>query len=450
MFSPYHVGLFVNMDARFAWQEALERSSLSGRDFLARVGEAGVLFSGEPLCVHRQPLFLAEEHVRAFARILASFHSAVRKAKALLIADGMGVDSLAHRIGLSAQERELVAIDPGYASAATIARVDSFCPGGHPWLLELNAESPTGMGYSDALTELLREDPIYAQVGPFEAFRAADAALRALHATYREWGGTGSPQLAIVDFADVPTRSDFHLLVQAFERHGVDCALVDPRDLRFESGVLQGPKGRIDLVYRRVLVDDLIARSGECAALVAAYRQQAVCVVNSLRTPLLHSKGLFALLHSTALSAHLTSAERAVVERHVPKTLMCSTDFGDSNAAEQLDEVAANPNDWVLKPVSQSGGKGVRFGSQMDPQDWASLVRSAKDCVVQRAVQPWIQEFPDARVEYARRKCLVDLDPFLIQGRLAGFMCRLSDGAPVNVAQGAHSVPVFVTSEEVE
>ena len=306
------------------------------------------------------------------------------------------------------------------------------------------------MGYTDALTELLREDPIYAQVGPFEAFRAADAALRALQATYREWGGTGTPRVAIVDFADVPTRADFHLLVQTFERHGVDCALVDPRDLRFEAGALQDQRGPIDLVYRRVLVDDLIARGADCAALVEAYRHHAVCVVNSLRTPLLHSKGLFALLHSSVLSAELSLREKKVIERHVPKTLMCTTDFGDPDAAEQLDEVVANPADWVLKPVSKSGGKGVRFGSQMRPQEWGELVRSATDCVVQRVVPPWILEFPDARVDYAKRECLVDLDPFLIQGRLAGFMCRLSDGAPVNVAQGAHSVPVFVTSGEVE
>jgi len=63
-------------------------------------------------------------------------------------------------------------------------------------------------------------------------------------------------------------------------------------------------------VYRRVLVDDLIARGADCAALVEAYRHHAVCVVNSLRTPLLHSKGLFALLHSSVLSAELSLREK--------------------------------------------------------------------------------------------------------------------------------------------
>jgi hypothetical protein len=64
--------------------------------------------------------------------------------------------------------------------------------------------------------------------------------------------------------------------------------------------------------------------------------------------------------------------------------------------------------------------------------------------VVQRVVMDWVLPFPDARNDYALQDCLVDLAPFLIRGRLAGFMCRLSQAAPVNVAQGAHLVPVFV------
>lgn len=434
------------MDAATAWREALRHSTVSGQEFLAEVGQSGVLFDGKPLCVHRAPLFLPVERVQQFARILAVFHGAVKKAKTLLLEDGLADSSLAAAIGLSEEERALASIDPGYPSAAVLARVDTFCPEGHPWILELNAEAPTGMGYTDALTAQLRGDPIYAQVGPFEAFRSTDAALRSLLSAYREWGGREHPRMAIVDFLDVPTREDFHLIAQSFERYGVACPLVDPRDLQFDGSVLSGPSGTINLVYRRVLVRDLIERPEDCAALLAAYRAGAVCVVNSLRTPLLHSKGLFALLHSEQMQAHLSSAERKVVADHLPFTAMLSSEDGRLGSVNAVESALENREEWIIKPVSQSGGRGVLMGRDTTQENWEMRLRGDEPAVLQKVVDEWVQSFPDAREGYAEKSCMVDLDPFLIRGRLAGFMCRLSQRAPVNVAQGAHLVPVFVSS----
>lgn len=434
------------MDAARAWREALKHTTISGQDFLAEVGESGVLFDGKPLCVHRAPLFLPVQQVQQMARVLAVFHSAVRKAKGVLLDDGLQEESLASAIGLNTMERQLASIDPGYSSASVLARVDCFCPEGWPWILELNAEAPTGMGYTDALTAQLRSDEVYAQVGPFEAFRSTDAALRALLSAYREWGGRERPRLAIVDFLDVPTRQDFHLMAQSFERYGVACPLVDPRDLRFENGGLEGPTGPINLVYRRVLVRDLVERAEECSALLQAYRSGAVCVVNSLRTPLLHSKGLFALLHSEWMKAKLSKAERSVVSDHLPYTAMVATRDKRLSCPEAIDSARNSPSEWLIKPVSQSGGRGVVFGRDVPNEDWEALLDRPEPAVLQRVVGEWVQNFPDARSDYAEQSCLVDLDPFLIRGRLAGFMCRLSQRAPVNVAQGAHLVPVFVSS----
>ena len=59
----------------------------------------------------------------------------------------------------------------------------------------------------------MRSDPIYAQVGPFEAFRSTDTALRALLSTYREWEGEIVRVWPAVDFLDVPTRQIFTLFL---------------------------------------------------------------------------------------------------------------------------------------------------------------------------------------------------------------------------------------------
>ena len=61
---------------------------------------------------------------------------------------------------------------------------------------------------------------------------------------------------------------------------------------------LRSPAGRgaIDLVYRRVLINDIVAREDECRALVDAYDARAVCVANTLRCKIPHKKAFFAVL----------------------------------------------------------------------------------------------------------------------------------------------------------
>jgi len=45
-----------------------------------------------------------------------------------------------------------------------------------------------------------------------------------------------------------------------------------------------------------VLINDIVARPKECAALVKAYEAQAVCVANNFRCKIPHVKAFFAVL----------------------------------------------------------------------------------------------------------------------------------------------------------
>src|SRR4029453_2560583 len=54
-------------------------------------------------------------------------------------------------VALTEAERALVALDPGYATASTASRLDSFILPGSLQFAEYNAESPAGLGYSEKL-----------------------------------------------------------------------------------------------------------------------------------------------------------------------------------------------------------------------------------------------------------------------------------------------------------
>ena len=147
-------------------------------------------------------------------------------------------------MGLTEAEEALVAIDPGYGTASTASRLDSFLLPDALWFAEYNAESPAGLGYTQLLSELFDTLPITERFKDrFDAhlFRLAEAILQALLASYREWGGRADPPVvAITDWREVPTWAEFEILQARFETLGVRTLVVDPRDLAFDGTTLSG------------------------------------------------------------------------------------------------------------------------------------------------------------------------------------------------------------------
>jgi uncharacterized circularly permuted ATP-grasp superfamily protein len=278
--------------------------------------------------------------------------------------------------------------------------------------------------------------------------------LAALLDSYRDWGGTASPPtVAIVDFRGVPTWTEFELLRDAFIEAGVPTVVCDPRDLTFDDGVLRVEGRRIDLVYRRVLLNDILARPDDCAGLVAAYEQRAVCVANTFRCKLPHKKAFFAVLTDPACASLMSADERALVHAHVPWTRLVAdvqTDRGGTEAP--LLAVARRDRDQlVLKPNDEYGGTGVMLGWEASQAEWdAGLQRALADppgtWVVQERIPVRREVFPhfDEQGRVTMRDMLVDLAPYLFRGKLGGYLTRLSTTGLANVTSGGGQVPAFV------
>src|SRR4029078_12194757 len=179
--------------------------------------------------------------------------------------------------------------------------------------------------------------------------------LEALLASYKDWGGTASPpRMAIVDWREVPTWSEFELLRDEFVLAGVPTCVCDPRDLVFEGGALSAGGERIDFVYRRVLINDIVARPDECRALIDAYRAKAVCVANTLRCKIAHKKAFFAVLTDDRFASHFSDAEPAIVAAQFP---------GPAGADEtRADDIRRRRESLVLKPNDDHGRTGVKQG----------------------------------------------------------------------------------------
>jgi uncharacterized circularly permuted ATP-grasp superfamily protein len=366
-------------------------------------------------------------------------------------------DDIYHQLGMTEAEDALLDIEPGYPTASTTSRLDAFLLPGSLHFAEYNAESPAGIGYTQRLCELFDATAVMGRFRDTRKVRfhkVIDALLAALMASYQEWGGTARPPtMAIVDWREVPTWTEFEILRDAFVAAGVPTIVCDPRELLFGSGALTAQGTRIDLVYRRVLVNDILAKPAECRALVDACAARAVCMANSFRCKLAHKKAFFAVLTDPAHASLFSADERAVIRAHIPWTRVLDDieTEKDEWRGDLLDLARAWREHLVLKPNDEYGGKGVNLGWEMSESEWEGALQSALEdpfgtWVVQERIPVRREIFPqfDPLGRISMNDMLVDFAPYLFRGRMGGYLTRLSASGLANVTSGGGQVPAFV------
>ena len=405
-----------------------------------RMREGRLTFGGRLLCPFLRPFFLDADDE---ARVARASEALWRLGEQLALAASRDA-SLLERLGLSEEEIRLVEIDPGPGPASTAGRADAFLLPDSLQFAEYNAESPAGPGYSQRLAELFDAEPAMARLRErFDVrfYTPIAHLLDALLRTYRDWGGgAGTPHIAIVDWREVPTWSEFELLRDAFVALGVPTTIHDPRDLAFDGRALRGGEQPIDLVYRRVLINDIVARPEDCRALIDAYRAGAVCVANTLRCKIAHKKSFFAVLTDERYRDLFDAGDLDSIRAHVPWTRVV-----DAGVAER----ARRERDrFVLKPVDEYGGAGVTLGWETDARAWdAALERAVREggWIAQERVAVRRERFPICdNGQIVERDMLVDFAPYLFRGRVSGFLTRLSATGLANVTSGGGQVPAFV------
>ena len=419
-----------------------------------RMRERRLTFGDRLLCPFLRPFFLEARDEARVAHAAETLWAMGERIARAALEDRSLIDDL----GLSDEERRLAAIDPGYPTTSTAARADAFLLPNSLQFAEYNAESPAGAGYSQGLSGVFAETPLMARFNDrFDArmYRPIERLLDALTASYREWGGTASPRIAIVDWREVPTWSEFELLRDAFIALGVRTVVCDPRELTLEGGVLRAAGTPIDLVYRRVLINDIVSRKEDCRTLVEAYERRVVCVANSLRCKIPHKKAFFAVLTDERRSALFTPDERDIIRNHVPWTVVVSDARVHRNGRpiDLLPFLRQHRDEFVIKPNDEYGGTGVTLGWETSASAWdAAIARASTEragWVAQERISVRRETFPvcvDGRIEM--RDMLVDFAPYVFRGRLAGFLTRLSATGLANVTSGGGQVPAFLVTEK--
>jgi len=419
---------------------------------VAAHAEHGLYMRDRMLCNVLQPRFLLEADAETMATIASQLAAMFERIGAVLLND----DAMLDRVGATQQERDLWRIDPGYPGFTLTSRLDSFVCDDGPKFVEYNAESPASIGYCDLLSEIFYTLPAMTPPAAhftdyeLERFYAREALLETLLWAYKEWGGNGSPAIAIIDWDDVVTKRDFELCCSFFTEHGLQATITDPRAFTYRDGRLWSGDMSVDLVYRRVLLHELLARADEAGDLLQAYADGAICMVNSPRSKLLHKKAVMALLSDPDSGMPLSVAERKLVAQTIPWTRLLEqgeTTFGEQRVDLEM-FVCENRERMALKPSDEYGGKGVVLGWETSQHDWNDAVHGSmnRQFVVQERVP--VPEMPfahwgDNGLEIV--PMLVDTNPLMFRGTMRGILTRISNSALLNVTAGTGSTtPTYI------
>jgi uncharacterized circularly permuted ATP-grasp superfamily protein len=415
----------------------------------------GLFFGDRPLCTVLRPRFLSPDQYRYVQRASATVLGAFAKVHARAMADA----GFRAQFGLLAWEERLAAADPRAADPSPLARLDAFyvTEGADAGLrlTEYNAETPAGAGYNDALTQMFDALP------PMRRFRreydvrplpASPGTLDALlDAHGRRFGAAARPRIAILDWREVPTYSEFLLFERYFHEQGVECVIADPREVEYRGGRLMAGDTHVTLVYKRVLLSELVERCGEEHAVIRAVRDGAAVLVNSFASKILHKKASLAVLSDERTAPLFSAAERAAIADHVPWTRLV-TDRRSEYRGEQVEllEWARGRRDrLVLKPNDEYGGKGIVLGWEVDDAAWEAALRAAlaEPYIIQERIAIPSEPYPsavDGRAVFADR--MLDTAPYVFHGsHVDGVLTRLSTAALLNVtAGGGSNIPTYV------
>jgi hypothetical protein len=418
--------------------EALRNAMRTGR----------LLYGERPISAALRPHLLERVQFDTHRTMAELIASALEKVAAAAVQS----PALMTQLGLTDAEQKVARVDPGYGHAAVTTRLDGFIHGQEIKFVEYNAENPSSLSDQEGLNRILFELSAMSTIAQryrLQQFSPVEELLRALLRVYREWNGQGMPNIAILDWKNLPTANEFILLRNHFTERGVPTIICSPDELEYTRGRLRCNDFEIDLIYKRVIIHEFLARYDERHPLLRAYASKDVCVVNPFRCKIMHKKASFELLTDEDCANWFTAKERAAVARCIPWTRRMAdrrtTCHGRS--VELLDFVRENRQRLVLKPNDDYGGHGVYLGPHLEEPAWENAIATAlsADYVVQEAVELSPEEFPIfSQTDWNFQPMFVDTNPFLFCGKVCGALVRLSNSPVVNVTSGGGEAGFFV------
>lgn len=413
----YHKILESDAFKDAAWVQSLRQ----------RMEESQLVVSGRPICPVLRPHFLSSRQYTNLTKNTELLLAAINRVKQMALA----TPSLQSRMELLPAEKMLAAIHPGYSYLSVASLLQTNLNNGTLQFRDYVADAPMGLMYGEILANLFLE------TGPVKEFKKKytlskpqgfKLLLHSLLKAYKEFGGRKVPNIAIVElkqpFQTIES-AEYPLLAEAFRKAGYPAEVVNLDQLEYKNGVMRRGDFAIDLVYRCVKVQEFLIRYDLTHPLVRAYKDRAICMINSFQAELARKKAIFDLLTDESLTSSFPAAERKVIRETIPWTRMVAatnTTYQDQQV-DLVEFIQKNRKTLVLRPNDASNDQHEFRGWETDDTGWERAVRTAlrTPYVVQEKTEAASAVFPVSQwgpIEY--KTLQTDVHPHMFLGKVQG------------------------------
>ncbi len=417
-----------------------------------RMKAQNLAVDGRPVSPVLRPHFITRRQYTGLVKAAESFSSAVERIENMAI----GSPALLSRMELLPAEKMLAAVDPGYPFLSVTSLIDTHLNNGTMRFARFIPDTPTGVAYGEALSDLFYD------AAPVKQFRkryrleklpGTKYLLQAILKAYKEWGGKSKkPNIAILEFRQpfqTTESGENALIADLFRQEGLVVEVVSPDQLEYRNNVLRRGDFPIDLVFRRIKVQEFLVRFDLTHPLLRAYREHAVCVVNNFRSELAQKKAIFDLLTDESITANFPASERRTIREFVPWTRVVhetKTKYRNKNI-DLPDFILHNRQKLVLRPNDDGTDQHSFRGSEIDDAGWEKALRTAlrNPYVVQEVVEPVVDVFPLLQYGHLEmQKMRVDVHPHSYLGKVQGCSSWLTAVGPSGFSTVSGVAPTFI------
>jgi len=426
-----------------AWAEELQQ----------RMKQEQLLLGTRPATPVLRPHFITKRQYENLVKAAESLYAALHRVQEL----ALGSQALMSRVQMLPAEKMLAAIDPGYPFLSVTELLDTSLHNGSLRFTDYNTETPAGVAYAEALSNLFYDAP------PVKEFRkrysltklgGGKFLLQSLLKAYKEFGSKNKkPNIAILEFRQPFQKGaapENLAIAEMFRKEGCNAEVVAPEHLEYKNGVLRKGEFAIELIYRKMRVHEFLVRFDLSHPLVRAYRDKAVCMVNSFRAELAQKKAIFDLLTDESITEGFPTAERKAIREFVPWTRVVRSTQTTLRGGQQIDlleYIRNNRSSLVLKPNDDSSESPVYMGARMDDAGWDRAVKLAvrNPYVVQEVTESATAQFPVLQYGTVQMKELnVDVHPHSSLGKVHGASSWLTAETSSGFVSAVGLAPTFI------
>jgi uncharacterized circularly permuted ATP-grasp superfamily protein len=367
----------------------------------------------------------------------------------------LSTPALLNRMEMLPGEKMLAAVNPGYPYLAVASRLDTQLQNGSFRFVEAVTDGPSSVAYADSLADVFYDaQPVKEIRKKFKLSRilGMKRLLHSILAAYKVSGKKKFPRIGIVEFRPpfkTTPSPESMALAEYFRQAGYPTEAVTPEQLEYRNGVLCRGDFGIEIVYRKVSAQEFLVRFDLTHPLVRAYRDGAVCMINSFRTELVQKKAMFSLLTDETVTGKFPASERKAIRDHIPWTRVVSaakTTY-EGKSVDLPEFILKNREKLVLKPNDPSGDQHSYRGWQIDEGAWERALKSAtrSPYVVQERVEPVRALFPVSQLGggVTLKQMDIEVHPHIYLGKMESCSTEVSDSTS-NFSTLSGLAPTFI------